>query len=131
MLMELVYGIGARPVIMDPERHDRAVASISHLPYLVAIALVETAREVSEEYPETPRLAAGGFKDITRIASRDPIIGADICATNEPGLSEMVEIFRGKVEGLMEMVKSGDVEGIRRRFGEARAFREGLFRARG
>ena len=80
---ELVKGIGAKPLFLDPQTHDLVVAAISHLPHLAAAALVQAAAAVDVEYPVTLALAAGGFKDTTRIASGDPALWREICFSNK------------------------------------------------
>src|SRR5690606_24517374 len=64
---ELVEAVGARPLVLPPARHDRLVAAISHLPFLAASALVHTAAEVGTDDPTVWELAAGGFRDTSRV----------------------------------------------------------------
>jgi prephenate dehydrogenase len=92
MLHQLVQSIGAIPLVLDYKEHDNITAAISHLPHLIATSLVNLVKDSdnSEEYMRT--LAAGGFKDITRIASSSPIMWQDICLTN----TKSIQFFLNK-----------------------------------
>ena len=91
-LYQLVQSIGAIPLVLDYKEHDNITAAISHLPHLIATSLVNLVKDSddSEEYMRT--LAAGGFKDITRIASSSPVMWQDICLTN----TESIQYFLDK-----------------------------------
>ncbi|HHY46147.1 MAG TPA: prephenate dehydrogenase [Firmicutes bacterium] len=126
VMTRLVEAIGARPLVMDPEQHDVAVAVISHLPYMCALALAKVAMNAACNLPEIPGLIAGGFRDSTRIASRDPVVGSDICLTNPKHLDEVVDEFKLELQQLMNLVRAGDTEGLRQALGEIKAFRDSL-----
>src|SRR5690606_7263714 len=82
----LVKAAGARPILLSPQEHDQAVAVTSHLPHVVAAALVDTLMDMGRTLPSALELAAGGFRDTTRIASGDPIIWRDICLSNREAI---------------------------------------------
>lgn len=90
----LLTELGANVVAIDPVVHDDAVAAISHVPHLIAAALVNLATEQAAGNPNLLRMAAGGFKDMTRIAGGSPEMWADICASNAPAIGEMLARFR-------------------------------------
>jgi prephenate dehydrogenase len=79
---DLVEDVGARPLILDPERHDHIVAAISHLPYLLAVTLVNAAEALAREDPLTWDLAASGFRDTSRVAGSSLTMMLDILRTN-------------------------------------------------
>ncbi len=79
---ELVEAVGARPMVLDAERHDRLVASISHLPFLLASALVHAVADTGAQDPAVWELAAGGFRDTSRVAASDTRMFLDILMTN-------------------------------------------------
>jgi prephenate dehydrogenase len=87
----LARACGARPVVMDPAEHDAAVAAISHLPLVVATALVEAVAGAGgsprADWPIAAGLAAGGWRDMTRLARGDAAMGAGILATNGPAVA--------------------------------------------
>jgi prephenate dehydrogenase len=95
-----VRRIGAQPVVMPPEVHDRVAAAISHLPQMIATALVGTVGRLDEADGRFLRLAAGGFRDLTRIASSPYDVWRDICATNGPVIREMIDRY---VRSLLEL----------------------------
>ncbi|HOB09688.1 MAG TPA: prephenate dehydrogenase [Limnochordia bacterium] len=106
---ELVKGIGAKPLFLDPQTHDLVVAAISHLPHLAAAALVQAAAAVDVEYPVTLALAAGGFKDTTRIASGDPALWREICFSNKEQIITMIDHFVGYLAAMRQAL-AGDRE---------------------
>lgn len=99
---------GSEVVMMEVEKHDRVLAAISHLPHMVAYALV-TAGSSYDRYEENIlEYSAGGFKDFTRIASSDPTMWRDIALTNRDALVEMMTHFETFFSELKEDVQSGD-----------------------
>jgi len=90
----LVSAVGARPVVVDAARHDRLVATISHLPQLVAVALVEMAAELGED---ALALAAGGFRDMTRIASSPFGLWGDIYGANALAVDSALDGFMSRL----------------------------------
>jgi len=107
-LMALAEFVGAKVVVTDPVRHDRIAARISHLPQTLAIALMNLAGDWHEEDDLTLRLAAGGFRDLTRIASSPFEMWSDIYNTNRDGVLEAVDDM---IERLQEL--RADVAGDR------------------
>ncbi|MBE3588722.1 MAG: prephenate dehydrogenase [Thermoanaerobacteraceae bacterium] len=122
---QLVAGVGARVVRMTPEEHDRAVAAVSHLPHLAAAALVNTLMNLPEGESFVP-LAAGGFRDTTRIAGGNPLMWRDIFLSNQGAVLESIKVFREQLDRLEGMIAAGDGEGIRALLEEARTFRRAM-----
>ncbi|MBI0444619.1 MULTISPECIES: prephenate dehydrogenase [Deinococcus] len=92
----LVEGLGAAPVVMPPDAHDQLVATVSHLPYLASLALTHmVARD-----ERLSLLAAGGFRDLTRVASGDPRMSRDMVVENRTALREALARFRRQLERL-------------------------------
>ncbi len=113
---------GAELVRMAPDHHDRVLAFTSHLPHLLAFALVEAlAREDSSE--EIFRFAAGGFRDFTRIASSDPVMWRDIVLANREAVLASLDHFGATIDGLRAQIAAGDGGAIHESFAEARAAR--------
>jgi prephenate dehydrogenase len=96
----VVSSLGAEVVALAPERHDQVVAVVSHVPHLTAATLMGLAADRAEEHAALLRLAAGGFRDMTRIASGQPDIWLDICAENRPAI---VAALTGLIDGLTEV----------------------------
>ena len=112
---------GGRVVTMDPATHDRAVAAVSHLPHLVADALVDAVFRMDPQFFE---VAARGFKDTTRIAASSPEVWREIFEENREALAEAVGAFRAALSDLESVLRSGDpvrIEGELERIRKIRA----------
>ena len=125
---ELAVSVGGQPTYMDAATHDAAVAAISHLPLLVSAALVESVFGRDAETGEGVRsaarqVAAGAWRDMTRVARGDVAIGAGIAATNADELAGGVRRLRAVLDGWLEALESPagpEVEALAARFREAR-----------
>lgn len=118
----MAEGVGARVIEMAPEEHDRAVAALSHLPHLTAVALVRSLSSLSDGEKFLP-LAAGGFRDSTRIAQSNPLMWRDIFLSNSDMLLNMCRVFRQQLELLENAVAAGDAPRILDLLEEAREIR--------
>ncbi|MGE5404595.1 MAG: prephenate dehydrogenase/arogenate dehydrogenase family protein [Candidatus Saccharibacteria bacterium] len=103
-LEKLVKLTGAHVIIMDPEKHDRVVATVSHLPHLVASALVS----MLDGEEDATALAASGFRDTTRIAGGDPELWTDILMTNRQLMIDRIEVFKSRLDNLQELLQVGN-----------------------
>lgn len=117
---QLVEAVGARPLIMDAERHDRLVAVVSHLPYLMASALVGTADAAAAFDPLVWQVAATGFSGCARLAGSDVVMMLDILLTNRQAVLKAVSDFRDKLGELARLVEAGDEIELRARLSTAR-----------
>ncbi len=99
-LAKIITSLGAEVVVLDAQRHDRLVAVVSHLPHLTAATLMGLAHVTAEEHVAVLRLAAGGFRDMTRVASGQPQIWIDICRENRDAILDALD---GMISGLTEM----------------------------
>ncbi len=104
----LVAHIDARPLILDPERHDQLVAAISHLPYLSASALVAHVMGVAEEDDRVWEVAASGFRDASRVAASDVRMMLDILLTNSNAVLRALDDFADQIAGLRRALAAGD-----------------------
>jgi prephenate dehydrogenase len=120
---EFWEALGARVSSLDPETHDRAVAAISHLPHLIACALVDGAGRVE---PSALELAARGFRDTTRIAAGDPEMWTEIFLANRDALSASVEGFQQALADLQRAIDAGAPEALRATLARIKATREAL-----
>lgn len=105
----LAYMMGAQPMFMDAEEHDAYVASISHLPMMAATALFRLTRD-SEAWPELSALAAGGFRDTTRLAGTDPAMAHDIAITNRTQIIHWMERYREALRSLQQQIADTEDE---------------------
>ena len=117
---------GAEVVALPAERHDQVVAVISHVPHLTAATLMGLASERAEEHAALLRLAAGGFRDMTRIASGHPAIWLDICAENRPAILSALDGLIAGLGQMRDVVASDDRDALRTRLQRAREARSNL-----
>ena len=122
-LTALAEGVGAKVVTMDSETHDRIASRISHLPQTLAVALVNRAGTWHEEDEFTLRLAAGGFRDLTRIASSPWEMWADIYATNRGAILDALDGFMQELEAIRDIVASRDEDRMQEIFQRASTLR--------
>jgi len=115
--------VGAEVVEMAPARHDRILAATSHLPHLLAYALVDLLAGLDER-EEVFANAAGGFRDFTRIASSDPVMWRDVCLANREALVEMLDRYGEALAALRGAVAAGDGAALERLFARAKAARD-------
>jgi prephenate dehydrogenase len=125
-LTKLWTGLGAAVTTMAPAAHDRSLAVVSHLPHLVAYALVTSAMELAEHDPDLLGLTAGGFRDFTRIAASSPEMWRDICLENRRKLLAAVEHYQAVLERFRRQVASGDGAALEQAFRQARRVTERL-----
>ena len=118
-IADLVTGLGARPVLVTPEVHDRVVAATSHLPHLLAWALTEAAAHV-DSGERLADFTAGAWRDTTRLADSLPEVWADILLTNAHNLTAVAGDFSHRLEALLEAVQAGDRERLIRLLEHAR-----------
>jgi prephenate dehydrogenase len=118
---------GARITRMTPEHHDEVFSAVSHLPHVVAYALVHmiAARDGAEELFS---FAASGFRDFTRIASSSPEMWRDICIANRDAIAADLEAFQGALGEVAALIRAGDGEALARVFEAARNAREAWLR---
>jgi prephenate dehydrogenase len=115
--------IGARVVRMAPARHDRLVAFVSHLPQVASTALMDVAATEEADEPEILLLAAGGFRDLTRLASSNPALWSDILLSNREAIVEAIEIYTRRLAALRMQILQGDGPGVESVFDRAKAAR--------
>ncbi len=114
---------GARVSRMDAAEHDAVLAAVSHLPHLLAYALVHEVAERADS-AQLFGFAAGGFRDFTRIASSHPEMWRDICVANRDRLLDELDRYLAKLKSVRPLVESGDGAALEKLFAEARAARQ-------
>lgn len=101
--------VGGRVIVLSPREHDRLVAQISHLPHLTAVALTLAAQR------KALPLAAGGFKDATRVALSDPDLWSEICMTNRREITKALDRFLAQLKGFRTLVATGKSNALSRK----------------
>ncbi len=122
----IVSTLGAEVIALQPERHDEFVAVVSHVPHLTAASLMRIADERADEHAALLRLAAGGFRDMTRIASGHPGIWPDICAENRSAIVAGLDRLIEALGDARAQVADQDRDGLLRDLTTARAARVNL-----
>ncbi len=125
-LIDLLKYTKAHIIQVDPEKHDEIVGAISHLPHIIAVALVNQIRDYNNLDELYCILAAGGFRDITRIASSDPVVWRDILIDNRSVLLKLLKDWNVGTSSFIRMLEERDGEGIELAFKEAGQFRSQL-----
>jgi len=110
---ELAEAAGSHPLVLSAERQDFLVGTVSHLPYLMACALVVTADATTSSDPAAWKIVAGGYRDTTRIAGSDATMMTDILLTNRDEVLEAVDVFQEQIRRLAQLVERGDEEQLR------------------
>jgi len=125
LVEQLVIGVGAFPLVIDANRHDRLVAAISHLPYALAVTLMLTASDIADDDPLMWQLAAGGFRDTSRVAACDVNMMLDILLTNEAAVRGLMEQAADNLHQLASYLANGDVASLRAKLEAAQSLRTG------
>jgi len=111
-LRQVVTSLGAEVLALSPEQHDALVAVVSHVPHLTAAALMNLADAVAERHGALTRLAAGGFRDMTRVAAGHPAIWPDVCAENAPAIVATLDVLVEELGTIRRRVAGGDRAGL-------------------
>lgn len=122
-IIAVAQTVGAIPLVLDYREHDKVVAAISHLPHLVASSLVNLVKDADSPSGTMKRVAAGGFKDITRIASSSPEMWEQICMTNVEPIADMLERYIGSLQDILSEIKGHQGEAIYKLFEKSRDYR--------
>ena len=123
---QLVKQMGAIPLPMSPDKHDFSTAAISHLPHVVAASLVNLVREADDENATLKTIAAGGFRDITRIASSSPVMWQNICLTNQREILHLLDLYLEKLQTFRTELANADSENLLAEFQSAKDYRDNL-----
>ncbi len=119
----LIEGIGAIPMILDYREHDYAVAAISHLPHIIAAQLVNMVKDQDSGRQIMKQMAAGGFKDMTRIAASSPEMWEQICMTNKDNIVTLLDVFIRYLNSAKEILSEKNSSGIHDMFSRSRSYR--------
>lgn len=125
-LVEVARAVNAIPMVIAPKDHDLAVAAISHLPHVVASSLVNLVRDSDDSRETMKQIAAGGFKDITRIASASPEIWEQICMTNTDNIAFMLEKYISSLEDILSSLRNRDETALHQLFDSSRRYRNSI-----
>ena len=123
----LARAVGATPLCLDGERHDVLVATLSHLSYLIACSLVQTATVTTSHDPAAWRIVAGGFRDTSRVAGSDVKMMLDILSTNRAAVLQSAAAFRSQLDRLVHLIASGGEQPLAAFLEECRSERRRMY----
>ncbi len=126
LMKELVSYTGANCVVLPSRDHDRITAAISHVPHIIAVTLVNMVRANDNEEENMKAFAAGGFKDITRIASSSPEMWQDICLANGESIDHFLSYFQEQLQQFRRMISEQNGNAIRQEFHVAGDYRNSI-----
>jgi prephenate dehydrogenase len=121
-LSQIVIRLGARPLVLDAERHDRLVAGISHLPFVLSSTLVRVLGK-GEDWAEMTGLAASGFRDMSRLAAGSPTMYRDVCLTNKAAILSWLDAMAWEIESIRSLIAMSD-DALEPYFAQAKQIRE-------
>jgi prephenate dehydrogenase len=127
LAQSLAATLGARTMILDPARHDRIVAAISHMPFALAATLIATAEELARADGATYALAASGFRDTSRLAASDTTMMLDILLTNHENVADMMRAYARHLAELADLIDRQDETALRVLLEDAAISRRKLF----
>ena len=125
-MKNLLSGLHARFIEIDAEEHDRVTSQISHFPHILASSLMEQTASYAEEHEMAKRFAAGGFRDMTRIAESEPGMWTSILLSNRETINERIEDFKGRLDEIGQAISAGDEIQIWNFFNQAREQRQAM-----
>jgi len=130
-LRSFALKLGARTLVMTPEEHDRSVAVISHLPHVLAAAALELADREEDRTPgHVFSIAAGSFRDLTRVSGSSPEVWRDICVSNRGAIADALRRFEDALSRMRGVVEAGDAAEVESFFARAKELRELLKRSK-
>lgn len=125
-LTDMAKAIGAIPLILDFEEHDKVVAAISHLPHIVASSLVNLVRDSDNRDGIMKQVAAGGFKDITRIASSSPEMWEQICMANREPIIQVLSQYIRSLSQILSQIQDSSQTELLELFASSREYRDSI-----
>ena len=125
-MKDLLSGLHARFIEIDAEEHDRVTSQISHFPHILASGLMEQTASYAEEHEMARRFAAGGFRDMTRIAESEPGMWTSILLSNRETIIERIEDFKRRLDEIGQAISKGDENQIWNFFNQAREQRQAM-----
>ena len=123
---EFIRSLGSIPLILDYKTHDYSTAAISHLPHMIAYSLVNLVQQIDDDNETMKSIAAGGFKDITRMASSSPVMWQNICASNREQILVLMDKYTALLSRLRSYIEASDEQALLDFFQSAKDYRDSL-----
>ncbi|MBR4706434.1 MAG: prephenate dehydrogenase [Pseudobutyrivibrio sp.] len=123
---QYIKSLGAIPIKLSPEEHDEATAAVSHLPHVIAASLVNLIQDTDDERTIKKTIAAGGFKDITRIASGSPVMWQHIFLSNRDAILKLIDAYKDELEKFRAAINAADGEEIIKLWSKSKDYRDSI-----
>ena len=123
---EFIASLGAITMVSDYQSHDFITAAISHLPHILASSLVSLVQDIDDDTQTMKKVAAGGFRDITRIASSSPIMWQQICLTNQEQIIKLIDLFMDSLNTTRKLISASESQELFDFFQSAKDYRDSL-----
>lgn len=130
LIKEFWQSLGAKPILITPEKHDYLVAAVSHLPHLMAVMLVNLIGKISQKEKKIKEIAGQGFIDSTRIASSSSILWNNICFSNQEKILEVIDLMFQELNKIKKIIKTKDDKILKTQFEKAKKIREEIIKTR-
>ncbi len=121
-----IKSLGAIPIKLTPEQHDEATAAVSHLPHVIAASLVNLVQDNDDDRTTCKTIAAGGFKDITRIASGSPTMWQHIFLSNRQAILKLIDAFKEELDTFRSAIDSSDADAIIKLWSKSKDYRDSI-----
>ena len=121
-----IKSLGAIPIKLTPEQHDEATAAVSHLPHVIAASLVNLVQDNDDDQTTCKTIAAGGFKDITRIASGSPTMWQHIFLSNRQAILKLIDAFKEELDTFRSAIDSSDADAIIKLWSKSKDYRDSI-----
>ncbi|KZK08271.1 Prephenate dehydrogenase [Lactococcus cremoris] len=125
-LRELLKGLHAKFIILDAKEHDKVTGQVSHFPHILASTLVWQSDDYAKEHPLVKHLAAGGFRDLTRIAEADSLMWTSVLLSNPEITIDRIENFKKQLDGISQKIANRDSQAIEHFFEEGKKIRQAM-----
>ncbi|MCI6676749.1 MAG: prephenate dehydrogenase [Clostridiales bacterium] len=125
-MISFVSSLSALPMVLDYKKHDYVVAAISHLPHIIASTLINLVKDSDTEEHTMRQVAAGGFKDITRIASSSPVMWQQICLANSDNISCVLKNYITSLNEIVDYIEHKDSDALFRLFADSGKYRNSI-----
>ena len=125
-MRDFIASIGALPIVLNDREHDHIVGSVSHLPHVISATLVNLVKDTDDANETMRTIAAGGFKDITRISSSSPDMWENICLANRDELLRLIDTYMASLQKSRERIASANGAEIRAFFQSAKDYRDSI-----
>jgi len=119
VLIRIIKELGARVLLASSDVHDKITAAVSHLPQILAVELVNLVDDLSSQEENYIALAAGGFRDMTRIASSNYLMWKDILYFNAQNIADMIDLLEARLSAISSNLRRGAIDSIKTNFGQA------------